>query len=68
MDNQHGIAPGGTEVSAGEKVKCVGLYTSLDSSISRGDVIAWMLMLHKSVVQVDLYISAKPLLSQLSDW
>lgn len=42
--------------SAGQKVKCVCLYTSLDSGISRGGVISRMLMLHKSLVEVDLCI------------
>lgn len=57
-------APGGTEASVGEKVKCVRLYTSLDSGISRGDAISRMPMLRKSVVEVDLcIISVKPFLS-----
>lgn len=56
MDNQYSLAQGGMKASTGEKVKCVCLYTSLDSGISRGGVISRMLMLHKSLVEVDLFI------------
>lgn len=40
MDNQRGIAEGSIEASAGEKVKCVSLYTPLDSAISRKNAYA----------------------------
>lgn len=54
MDNQYSVAQGCMKASTGEKVKCVCLYTSLDSGMSRGGVISGMLMLHKSLV--DLFI------------
>lgn len=56
VDNQRSFAPGSGEASAVEKVKCVCLYTSFDSGISRGGVISPPHPLCKSVAEVDLCI------------
>lgn len=56
VDNQRSFAPGSSEASAAEKVKCVCLYTSFDSGISRGGVISPPHPLGKSVAEVDLCI------------
>ena len=40
MDNQGSFAEGSIEASAGEKVKCVRLYTPLDIAISRKNAYA----------------------------
>lgn len=56
MDNQHAAAPGSAEASAAEKVKCVCLYTSFDSGISRGGVFSAARMLCKSAAEPDLCI------------
>lgn len=56
VDNQRCFARGSGEASAAEKVKCVCLYTSFDSGISRGGVISPPRPLCKSVAEVDLCI------------